>query len=164
MTVDNFRRRQVVVVDWRCMRKQNGETIDHLLIHGPIAQELWNMVCSLFGRIGSCHVVFNRHRTTVIWSMIPYCLMWGIWGERNTHTFEGNERSIHHLKLLFFQTLFEWATASGVPTFTSLHDLYLVFSHLFFNEVIYLSKLKKKKKKKIMNQSRLNLKTAFYYH
>ena len=101
---------------------------------------------------------FNRHRTTVIWSMIPYCLMWGIWGERNTHTFEGNERSIHHLKILFFQTLFEWATASGVPTFTSLHDLYLIFSHLFFNEVIYL--LKFKKKKKIMNQSQLNLKTV----
>ena len=47
----------MVVVDWRCMRKHNGETIDHLLIHGPIAQELWNMVCSLFGPIGSCHVV-----------------------------------------------------------------------------------------------------------
>ena len=47
----------MVAVDWRCMRKQNGETIDHLLIHGPIAQELWNMMCSLFGPIGSCHVV-----------------------------------------------------------------------------------------------------------
>ena len=47
----------MVVVDWRFMCKQNGETIDHLLIHGPIAQELSNMVCSLFGPIGSFHVV-----------------------------------------------------------------------------------------------------------
>ena len=38
-------------------------------------------------------------------------------------TFEGNERSIHNLKLSFFQTLFEWVNASGVSSFNSLHDL-----------------------------------------
>lgn len=67
----------------------------------------------------------------------------------NAHTFEGNVRSIHDLKLLFFQTSFEWATASGLPTFTSLHDLYLVFSlffltyfsmKLFTNQKIFLKK------------------------
>ena len=39
----------MVVVHWCCMCKQNGETIDHLLIHYPIARELWNTACSLFG-------------------------------------------------------------------------------------------------------------------
>ena len=49
LTVDNLRRQQVVVVHWCCMCMLNGETIDHLLIHYPMARELWNMVCSLFG-------------------------------------------------------------------------------------------------------------------
>lgn len=43
----------------------------------------------------------------------------------NAHTFEGNGRSIHELKLLFFQTLLDWANASGV--FTSFLYIYLIF-------------------------------------
>ena len=43
--------------------------------------------------------------------------------ERNTRTFEGDERSIHELKLFFLQTLLEWANASGVVTFMSLPDM-----------------------------------------
>ena len=50
LTIDNLRKRKVVmVVDWYCMCKRNRETIKHLLIHCPVAQELWNMMCSLFG-------------------------------------------------------------------------------------------------------------------
>lgn len=49
--------------------------------------------------------------------------MWVIWRERNTRTFEGDERLIHELKLFFFQTLFEWANASGVVNFISLPEM-----------------------------------------
>ena len=35
----------------------------------------------------------------------------------------GEERSIHELKLFFFQTLFEWASALGVVNFISLPDM-----------------------------------------
>jgi len=30
---------------------------------------------------------FNKFKSAVIWSMIPHCLMWGIWWETNAHTF-----------------------------------------------------------------------------
>lgn len=61
----------------------------------------------------------------VIWAMtmIPHCLMQGIWREMNASTFEGSERSTRDLKLSFFHTLFEWTNASGVFTFVSLVDL-----------------------------------------
>ena len=75
----------------------------------------------------------------------------------NIRTFEGNERSIHELKLLFFQTLIDWANASGVFTFISLPNMldlctFIVSSTLLvcffplyfltslFSEVYYLSK------------------------
>ena len=66
---------------------------------------------------------FNRLRTKVLWRTILHCLVWVIWWERNARTFEGNGRSIHELKLLFFQILLDWANASGVFTFISLDIL-----------------------------------------
>ena len=79
----------------------------------------------------------------------------------------GDERSIHELKLFFFQTLFEWANASGVVNFISRPDMmdfcpfipvffflgllahclcalfFFFFLILIFNEVYYLSKKQK---------------------
>lgn len=77
-----------MMVDWYCMCKRNGETIDLLLLHYLVAQELWNMMCSLFGihwvilqgvveLIASCSGKFNRLRTKVLWRMIPHCLFLG---------------------------------------------------------------------------------------
>ena len=100
---------------------------------------------------------FNILKTKVLWRMILHCLMWVIWKEMNIRTFEGNERSIHELKLLFFQTLIDWANASGVFTFISLPNMldlctFIVSSTLLvcffplyfltslFSEVYYLSK------------------------
>ena len=134
LTIDNLRSRKVVVVDWCCMCKRNGVITDHLLLHCPVSQELWNTVCSLFGvhwvmprgvveLLASWSNKFNRLKSKVLWRRTPHCLMWVIWRERNTHTFDGNERSIHELKLLFFQTLFYWANATGVFTFISLPDM-----------------------------------------
>ena len=49
LTIDNLRRRQVVIVDLYCMCKRGEETIDHLIMHCSIASELWNLVFPLFG-------------------------------------------------------------------------------------------------------------------
>jgi hypothetical protein len=37
LTIDNLRRRTILVVDWCCMCKRSGELIDHLLLHCMIA-------------------------------------------------------------------------------------------------------------------------------
>ena len=90
----------MVVVDWSCMCKRNGEITDHLHLHCPVSQEPWNMACSLFWVhwVMSCSVVellaswsnkLNRLRSKVLWRMIPQCLMWVIWREMNTRTFDG---------------------------------------------------------------------------
>jgi hypothetical protein len=48
LTLDNLRKRNVIVVDWCCMCKKSGESIDHLL-HCEIARELWRSIFQLFG-------------------------------------------------------------------------------------------------------------------
>ena len=41
--------------------------------------------------------------------MVSECLIWLVWQERNTRTFEDKERTLDHLKSLIFGTLFHWA-------------------------------------------------------
>ena len=116
LTTDNLWKHRVVVLDWCCMCKKDGEYIDHLLLRCHVAKELWNMVFSLFGVhwVMPCHVVdllaswsyeCSRCKSLVIWSVIPHCIMRGIWQERNAHNFEGCERSTRDMKLLVFLLL-----------------------------------------------------------
>jgi hypothetical protein len=38
-----------VVVEWCCMCKKSGQSIDHLLLHCEVAGALWNYMYFLFG-------------------------------------------------------------------------------------------------------------------
>jgi hypothetical protein len=40
LTHDNLRKRSVVVIEWCCMCKKSGESIEHLLLHCKIAGDL----------------------------------------------------------------------------------------------------------------------------
>ena len=46
--------------------------------------------------------------------------MWCIWRQRNEYTFEDSERNNLALKTIFFRTLFDWISVSGLFSFTSL--------------------------------------------
>ena len=47
--IENLRKRSIISLEWSYMCKQSGELVDHLLLHYPIAYELWAMVWILFG-------------------------------------------------------------------------------------------------------------------
>ena len=64
----------------------------------------------------SCN--FRRHRNIVVWMIVPHCLMWCIWRERNSRSFEDRERSILEFKSFFFGTLLEWHLV--LPSFSCL--------------------------------------------
>ena len=48
LTNENFRKRQLGVIDWCCMCRRVGETINHLLLHCPIVRELRSMVHGVY--------------------------------------------------------------------------------------------------------------------
>ena len=98
-----------------------GETVDHLLLHCPVAREIWSYVFWLFGVdwvILNCvlNLVvgwrnwFGKHSSEV-WNLVPLCVMWSIWKERNNSTFEDVEHSVGQLIEFCMCSLFDWAKA-----------------------------------------------------
>ena len=117
LTTDNIGKQQLVVLDWPCMCKKDGETI--WLSHSSLPYCLGVVGFGHFIVWGSVGLYWE-----VLWSSwhvgkasFADVVMW------NTRTWEGCEKSIHHLKLLFLNTLFEWVNSSGLFYFDSFPDM-----------------------------------------
>ena len=82
----------------------------------------WVMPHSVLGLLWCWQGSFDHHRNGYIWSIIPHCLLWCLWRERNSRCFEDTERSIPDLKLLFFRTLRDWLFALQDKSFPSFID------------------------------------------
>jgi hypothetical protein len=54
LTMDDLRKLHVIVVNWCCMYKKSGDSVDRLLLHCEIASSLWN---SIFSRVGLAWVM-----------------------------------------------------------------------------------------------------------
>ena len=55
--------------------------------------------------------------------IVPHCLMWCLWWERNSMCFEDNERSIPDLMLFFFRTLLDYLVVMWNQSFSSFLDI-----------------------------------------
>ena len=72
--------------------------MDHLLIHCPVAYSLWMRMLQVFGiqwvmpglvkSLLFCWYNWFGKFSLDIWNMVPGCLMWVIWMERNRRSFE----------------------------------------------------------------------------
>ena len=98
LTADNLRCRGIILVSWCYMCKADGESVDHLLLHCSYAKELWDMIFVFFGIhwVMPRHVIdlfdcwqgsLRRHQNLVLWRVIPHCLMWCLWRERNARIY-----------------------------------------------------------------------------
>jgi hypothetical protein len=57
-----------------------------------------------------------------VWKMVPSCLLWCLWMERNDKNFEDHERTLDQKKSLFFNTLYLWTATYVSPLVISYHD------------------------------------------
>ena len=47
LTVENLSKRHIILMNWCYMCQGGRETVDRLLLHCPIAKELWEKVYAL---------------------------------------------------------------------------------------------------------------------
>ena len=124
----------MLILDWCCMCKADGEPVNHLLLHCPVARELWNMIFSLFGiswvmprgvvdLISCWNGCKGRQEAGKIWKVIPHCIMCCLWCERNGRSFNGEEVSIPALKYSLLQTMLEWLKAASLITSVSIFEM-----------------------------------------
>jgi hypothetical protein len=116
LTLDNLRKRHIIIVDRCCPCKRDGESVDHILLHCDVASALWNNIFSRFGiswvmprsvlDLVACWWKFGRSRSTTTWKMVPICIFWSIWRERNLRCFENLESSLEKVLELFLHTLY----------------------------------------------------------
>jgi hypothetical protein len=49
LTLDNLRKVNIIMMEWCCMCKTCGESINHLFLHCEVASEMWSALLHLFG-------------------------------------------------------------------------------------------------------------------
>jgi hypothetical protein len=129
-TCDNLMHCGYTMAGWCFMCRMDGEFGNHLLIHCSLASDLWNIALSSFGVLWvfsdnvanllyGWYNYFGKHNFSV-WNLVPLCLMWTIWRERNSRIFEDKDHSKTKLTELFFGTLFDWARVWGFTLELSL--------------------------------------------
>jgi hypothetical protein len=101
--------------------KRSGESVDHLFLYCSMALDLLALVFSMFGMqwvmprtvLELFSGWLGRHNSLLVWKMVPHCLVWCLWRERNARHFEDSKHTTNALKLFFFHTLFDWVVGSG---------------------------------------------------
>ena len=83
------------------------ESVDHLLIFCPLAHSMWMHLIQLFGidwvmlasvaDLLCCGHHWLGKNNSVIWNLVPGCLIWTIWTKRNRRSFEDIEKSMAQL-------------------------------------------------------------------
>lgn len=111
-----------MVTEWCYMCKKSGESVDHLLLHCEVAGELWAGILSRTGltwampkSVMDLLACWNRSHSSVqlaaVWRMIPLCLMWILWLERNDRCFNNRERTAGEIWNFFVFFPFQWFSA-----------------------------------------------------
>ena len=84
----------------------------------------WVMPKSVVELLACWQGWFGYHRNDHTWMVIPHCMIWCIWREWNSMSFEDTESSIPDLKLFFFRTLLDWlSTMRNLSLFSIVYLL-----------------------------------------
>ena len=107
---------------WCCMCCCDGESVDYLLLHCHVTHSLWYSLG--YARISGEFVILLASvawkRNSDIWNLVPRCLMWIVWLERNRRSFEDNEKTLDELIVLCQRSLLEWSRCWGFTDCSSL--------------------------------------------
>jgi hypothetical protein len=141
LTLDNLRKKNIIMMKWCCLCKKSGESIDYLFIHCEVALEMWNVFFQLFDVVwvmprrvsellGCWRGQLGNREVLHLWRLVSLCLMWSL-AQRNARSFDDREIGLLELKRVMLQTLYIWRVAWNT-THASTFSEFLDFCSSFF--------------------------------
>jgi hypothetical protein len=76
----------------------------------------------------SCWWKAGRSRSVAVWKMVPICIFWCVWKERNLRCFEDLENSMENIVASFLHLLYLWTGAFLSSVSISFSDFLVCFS------------------------------------
>lgn len=130
-TTDNLIRRSMMITNWCCLCKSEGESVGHLFIHCPVVDAL---MLVRFGiswvqlKVLKCLFVCWSSQVSrdwsqvgvLMWQLILVAICWSIWEERNKRTFEGSSSPFQKIVDATLSKIYDWLSSSSnisVPSF-----------------------------------------------
>ncbi|WMV27348.1 hypothetical protein MTR67_020733 [Solanum verrucosum] len=119
LTHENLNKRGVHLCSRCFLCEEQGETVNHLFLHCKWTTQLCQMFTNMReikwvkpGRIKEVLKCWNRDgnagRKEERWKMVPSCIWWTVWLERNQRCHEGKQSNIHRLKLNCLALYYFW--------------------------------------------------------
>uniref|UniRef100_A0A0V0IE94 Putative ovule protein n=1 Tax=Solanum chacoense TaxID=4108 RepID=A0A0V0IE94_SOLCH len=119
LTHENLNKRGVHLCSRCFLCEEQGETVNHLFLHCKWTTQLWQMFTNMReikwvkpGRIKEVLKCWNRDgnagRKEERWKMVPSCIWWTVWLERNQRCHEGKQSNIQRFKLKCLALYYFW--------------------------------------------------------
>ncbi|CAN4113714.1 unnamed protein product [Withania somnifera] len=110
LTHDNLKKKGLQIANRCFMCHLKEETVNHLFLHCPVV--------ATFGRCSFWHQLIHLENL----AMIPDCIFWCIWIERNDRCFDGTSTLNFSLKSKSLMNIFSWSNYSPVNDVIFLVD------------------------------------------
>jgi hypothetical protein len=109
------------------------ESINLLLLDCDVAREFWIALFRPFGvewimlrkviqLLDSWRGQVGRNNILEVWRIVPLCIIWCIWRERNARSFGDYKISVAKLSSGVFKSLYAWMTVYNSPHFSSFTE------------------------------------------
>jgi len=133
LTQEKLKKRGFQIVSRCFFCHEKEETNSHLFLHCRVTVQVWHMVLSISQEpwvmpehtadLLSCWMRRGGSKTQKRWwSIVPTCVWWAIWRERNLRCHENITNSIQKVKENCINMLFFWCKEDGIEEVEQLVD------------------------------------------
>lgn len=119
LTQEKLKKRGFEIISRCFFCKEKEETNSHLFLHSRVTSQVWHMFLNLI----QISWVMPEHTTDLLtcwmrrggskkqkkwWSLVPSCLWWSAWKERNNRCFKNITNPMQKVKKNCINTLYLW--------------------------------------------------------
>lgn len=134
LTQDNLIKRGFYLCSRCYLCGEKAETISHLFLHCKFTVQIWRIFISLRGiswampgRINDVLNCWNKEGNLTSykerWRIVPACIWWTIWEERNQRCFEDKSSNIQKIKMKCLALFYFWCKGKLLEDHESIFDV-----------------------------------------